>query len=143
MSNGYSIRFGKLAGRSMWSAIWVLALPVLVQQVMAATFAKLDRKAMGLSAGITAGLALFVATLFLVLKGGASVGTHLSLLSQYFPGYDVTLSGSFLGLAYGLLCGFIGGWLFAFLRNMFVFLYFACARRSAEREIIQNLFHYL
>ena len=31
-----AIKTGKLAGRSMWSAIWILALPVLFQQLMAA-----------------------------------------------------------------------------------------------------------
>ncbi|MHC4220346.1 MAG: MATE family efflux transporter [Planctomycetota bacterium] len=33
---------GKLAGRSMWSAIWVLALPVLLQQTMAAFIGLVD-----------------------------------------------------------------------------------------------------
>ncbi|MCZ6810665.1 MAG: MATE family efflux transporter [Planctomycetota bacterium] len=36
------IRSGKLAGLSMWSAIWVLALPVLIQQVMAALVGLVD-----------------------------------------------------------------------------------------------------
>jgi putative MATE family efflux protein len=36
------IRSGKLAGRSMWSAIWVLALPVLLQQTMAAFIGLVD-----------------------------------------------------------------------------------------------------
>ncbi|MHC4083426.1 MAG: MATE family efflux transporter, partial [Planctomycetota bacterium] len=36
------IRSGKLAGRSMWSAIWVLSLPVLLQQTMAAFIGLVD-----------------------------------------------------------------------------------------------------
>ena len=36
------IRSGKLAGRSMWSAIWILAFPVLVQQTMAACVGLVD-----------------------------------------------------------------------------------------------------
>jgi len=36
------IRSGKLAGRSMRSAIWILALPVLVQQAMAACVGLVD-----------------------------------------------------------------------------------------------------
>ena len=36
------IRLGKLAGRSMRSAIWVVALPVLVQQTMAALIGLVD-----------------------------------------------------------------------------------------------------
>jgi putative MATE family efflux protein len=37
-----AIRSGKLAGRSMWSAIWILALPVLLQQTMAAFIGLVD-----------------------------------------------------------------------------------------------------
>jgi len=37
------IRSGNLAGRTMWSAIWILALPVLVQQTMAATVGLVDK----------------------------------------------------------------------------------------------------
>ena len=41
MSDG-SIQAGKLAGRSMWSAIWILALPILIQQTMAAAVGLVD-----------------------------------------------------------------------------------------------------
>lgn len=37
------IRSGKLAGKSMWAAIWILALPVLLQQTMAATLGLTDQ----------------------------------------------------------------------------------------------------
>jgi putative MATE family efflux protein len=37
-----AIRSGKIAGRSMWSSIWVLALPVLLQQTMAAFIGLVD-----------------------------------------------------------------------------------------------------
>ncbi|HMN95489.1 MAG TPA: MATE family efflux transporter [Phycisphaerales bacterium] len=38
-----TIRSGKLAGRSMWAAIWILALPVLLQQAMAALVGLVDK----------------------------------------------------------------------------------------------------
>ena len=38
-----SIRSGKLAGRTMWSAIWILALPVLLQQTMQAFVGMADK----------------------------------------------------------------------------------------------------
>jgi putative MATE family efflux protein len=38
-----AIRSGKLAGKSMWSAIWILALPVLLQQLMAACVGLVDK----------------------------------------------------------------------------------------------------
>jgi Na+-driven multidrug efflux pump len=37
------IRAGKLAGRSMWAAIWILAMPVLLQQMMQACVGMADK----------------------------------------------------------------------------------------------------
>jgi hypothetical protein len=53
------------------------------------------------------------------------------------------VTGALLGLAYGFISGFIGGWSFAFLRNAGVFLYMAIAHRSAERELMQRFLQYL
>jgi len=86
---------------------------------------------------------LFLASLILVLKGGTVVGPNLQLLDQYFPGYRVTMSGSLLGLAYGFFTGFVGGWGFAFLRNMTAFLYMALIRRRAEGLLLRNLLEYV
>ena len=88
-----------------------------VEGALARVFLRLDRLAFGLSLGITSGLLLFLATIILVLKGGGAVGPNLQLLSQYFPGYSVTLSGSVLGLGYGFVSGFVAGGGFAFLRT--------------------------
>ena len=72
-----------------------------------------------------------LATLVLVVRGGAVVGPHLALLGQYFPGYRVTTVGSFLGLGYGFAAGFAAGWVFALARNATVYLAVAAARRRA------------
>jgi hypothetical protein len=66
---------------------------------------------------ILSGLGLFVMTLWLVIKGGPDPGPHLRLLSQYFPGYSVTLVGSFVGLFYGALVGGMVGWVIALIYN--------------------------
>jgi hypothetical protein len=113
-----------------------------VDGVLTRVFSKLDRVALGLSTGITTGMLLFLATLTLVLKGGEDVGPNLQLLSQFFPGYSVTLSGSLLGLFYGFIGGFLGGWGFAFLRNAVVFLYMAAIHRRAELYLLRKLFEY-
>lgn len=115
----------------------------LLEEAMAATFSKLDRKAFGLALGVTCGVLLFLATLVLVLKGGGNVGAHLRLLSNYFPGYRVSLVGSLLGLGYGFVTGCVVGWTFAFIRNSVVFLYLAVARRRAERQILRKLLEYI
>jgi hypothetical protein len=69
----------------------------------------LNAKAFGLVLGLLFGLIIFIATNWLVLKGGEHVGAHLRLLSQYFIGYRVTVWGSFVGFAYGFALGTLGG----------------------------------
>jgi protoporphyrinogen oxidase len=113
-----------------------------VERALARVFLKLDGLAFGLSLGTFAGLFLFLATLVLVLKGGDSVGPRLELLSQYFPGYSVTALGSLVGLFYGFITGFTGGWGFAFLRNATVFLYAAAVHRRAELKLLRKLFEH-
>jgi hypothetical protein len=114
-----------------------------LQEALARAFPKLDRMAFGLSLGAVAGVLLCLATLTLVLKGGDAVGPKLVLLSQYFPGYRVTLAGSVVGLVYAFTGAFIGGWLFAFVRNLAVFLYMALTQRRAERQLLRRLLGYL
>ena len=76
----------------------------------------LNAKVLGLALGVIFGLGIFVATNWLVIKGGERVGPHLILLSQYFIGYRVTFLGSFIGAAYGFalgtICGALMGWIY-------------------------------
>ncbi len=115
----------------------------VVEAALTRIFPKLDRVAFGLSLGTAAGFLVFVATLWLVLKGGNVVGPTLELLNQYFPGYRVTAWGSLLGLAYGFFAGFLAGWGFAVLRNAVVLFYMAIIRRRAEFQHLRRLLEYL
>ena len=83
-----------------------------------ATFAPLDSFALGCAVGAWTGITIFITTLILVAKGGATVGPHLALLAVYFPGYSVTPAGSVAGWIYGALFGFAIGWAFAITRNL-------------------------
>src|SRR5512145_3299215 len=78
---------------------------------------RLQALAQGLGCGVVAGLGLFLATNWLVVKGGPVVGPHLALLSQFLPGYTVTFAGSLVGLAYGFVGGFAGGYLLGVVYN--------------------------
>jgi hypothetical protein len=71
---------------------------------------------------LTGGSVLFLATIYLVIKDGPDAGAHLWLLSHYFPGYGVTVAGSFVGFGYGFLVGFVAGWLTAWIYNRVVLL---------------------
>ena len=71
----------------------------------------------GIVSGLIVGLGIFIATNWLVLKGGRVVGPHLGLLSQFFIGYRVTFAGSLIGFGYGFAVGFVLGYAVAWLYN--------------------------
>jgi hypothetical protein len=81
---------------------------------------RLNAVTTGVVAGLFAGAILLLATLWLVIKGGPQVGPHLGLLSQYLPGYSVSVAGGFVGLAYGLVLGFVSGYLIGAVYNLMV-----------------------
>lgn len=77
---------------------------------------RINSKMFGLVLGLLTGSAIFIATNWLVLKGGYTdetghyiVGPHLQLLSQFFIGYSVSFLGSVIGFAYGFACGTLAG----------------------------------
>jgi len=78
---------------------------------------KLGKLAFGLALGITLGLAILIATLWIVIAKGE--GVHIILLSRFYPGYSVTVGGAFIGFVWGFIDGFIAGWLIALLYNLF------------------------
>lgn len=77
----------------------------------------LNTKVMGLALGLMFGLVIFIATNWLVLKGGERIGPHLQLLSQYFIGYSVSFGGSIIGFAYGFAVGTLSGSLVGWIYN--------------------------
>lgn len=79
----------------------------------------LNATLVGVVTGLVLGLGIFIATNFLILKGGPVVGPHLALLGQYFIGYKVTFLGSLIGLVYGSVTGFVIGYVLARLYNWF------------------------
>ena len=79
------------------------------EEQLAKAVVVLNAKLMGIVLGTLIGGGLFLATIFLVIKGGPEVGQHLSLLSQFFPGYTVTYMGSLIGFAYGFAVGLVIG----------------------------------
>ncbi len=84
--------------------------------------ARLRASVMAVVFALLGGTGLFVATLWLVIRGPApgatEVGLTLGLLNNYFPGYTVTWVGSLLGFFYGALVGMVVGWVFALIYNL-------------------------
>ena len=67
---------------------------------------RLNARAWGISAGLLSGGGLFLATVFLVIRGGPNLGQHLSMLRVFFPGYSVTWLGAFVGFIYAFVLGY-------------------------------------
>ena len=88
---------------------------------------RLNSQILGLILGLLLGLVIFIATNWLVLKGGTVnakgqyvVGPHLQLLSQFLIGYSVSFVGSIVGFAYGFAIGTLSGALVGWIYNKFV-----------------------
>jgi len=103
-------------------------------QPVALAFAPLHKRGMGVAVGTALGLAMWLATMTLVVKGGYPVGPNLGLFSQYFPGYTVTFAGAFIGLFWGFLAGLVLGAMFAFLHNFLIWAWLLVVRSKAEME---------
>ncbi|WP_420640828.1 hypothetical protein [Candidatus Leptofilum sp.] len=91
-----------------------------LEKIVKTRLTRLNAVVSGLVTGVIFGLIVFIATNWLLLKGGEPVGPHLALLGQFFLGYTVSFWGSLVGLLYGLVTGFIMGFAVAFLYNVFL-----------------------
>lgn len=94
--------------------------------------ARMDKFGFATASGTVCGLLVFLATIFLNFKGGDVVRPNLQLLSQYFYGYNVTVKGAFIGMVFSFSWAFIFGWVFAYLRNLFISFYIYRVKRKTE-----------
>lgn len=88
---------------------------------------RIKSQVFGLVLGLLAGSVVFLATNWLLLKGGHTtesgtyvVGPHLELLGQFFPGYHVSFLGSLIGFLYGFACGTLAGSAMGAIYNLIV-----------------------
>ena len=81
---------------------------------------QLNTRMLGLVIGILLGLAIFIMTNCLIIKGGDPVGPHLGLLGQFFVGYRVSFLGSLIGFAYGFAVGTFSGAMIGWIYNRIV-----------------------
>lgn len=100
-----------------------------IEQVVMTRLLRLNAAVQGVVVGILAGFVIFIATNWLILRGGhlgphgePIIGPHLSLLSQFFVGYRVTFWGSLVGFFYAFLLGFLVGYGIAITYNWIVSL---------------------
>ena len=101
--------------------------PEYTDELLTEAVLRLNGNILGIVLGILFALVIFIATNWLVIKGGSVVGPHLGLLSQYFIGYSVSFVGSLIGVLYAFVCGYVSGLIIAWIYNDIVVM---MARKS-------------
>jgi len=76
---------------------------------------KLKVSAMAVAGGVVLGGVIFLLTLSARIGGH---GQHLALLQSLFWHYTISFRGTLIGGAYGFVCGFVGGGVFAWIYNL-------------------------
>ena len=79
---------------------------------------KLDVKALAATVALVWGIGLFIMTWWIITIDGSSADP--TFLGQIYRGYSITPVGSFVGLAWGVVDGAIGGAIFAWGYNFLV-----------------------
>lgn len=111
------IRSGKLAGKTMWAAIWILALPVLLQQLMQASVGLADKMLAGrlpgemTRTGLDAiGVGSYVGWFIGIAMAGLGIGGQ-ALIARAMGAGDLRQGHAALGqaLALSFLWGLIVG----------------------------------
>ena len=77
---------------------------------------KFNVKAFALTCGLYFGIGMFLVTWWLIILEGATGAA--TFIGRVYPGYCISIAGSFIGLAYGFVDGLIGGAIFAWLYNL-------------------------
>jgi protoporphyrinogen oxidase len=117
-------------------------IPALDRAVLK-SLARMDKLAFATAIGTVSGLCVFLATIWIIVKGPGDDGPTLWLLSQYFIGYTLTAKGAFVGLGYSFFWGFFFGWLFAYLRNLVIGIFLYYVKKEAEASSFKNLLDYI
>ncbi|MDM8550928.1 NAD(P)/FAD-dependent oxidoreductase [Desulfobacterales bacterium HSG2] len=95
-------------------------------------FSRMDKLGFATAIGLVSGLLFFLATIWLVIRGTIPGIPDLAFLADYFPGYTLTVDGAFIAFGYTFFWGFLFGWLFAYIRNLFIAIYLYHAKKRAE-----------
>jgi len=84
--------------------------------------ARLRASVLAVVFAFTCGTGMFLATAWLLVRGGTNVGATLGLMRHYWPGFSVTWPGAFIGFFYAAMIGGVVGWIVAFTYNKLVAL---------------------
>ena len=79
---------------------------------------KVDVKAFSIAVALVWGIGIFIMTWWIIVFDGST--TETTFIGQLYRGYTITPVGSFIGLAWAVVDGAIGGAIFALIYNFFV-----------------------
>jgi hypothetical protein len=96
--------------------------PASIAPALKYAFSPVHKAALGVAFGMTCGFVIAVATVVQLL---VSVDDRrpLSLLNQFFYGYQVSWTGVVIGAFWAFVVGFVAGWFLGFLKNLFTALW--------------------
>jgi len=77
---------------------------------------RLNVKAFALTCGLLWGLGLFIITWWIIAFDGAT--GEVTFIGRVYRGYNLSPTGSFIGLIWGSIDALIGGAVFAWLYNL-------------------------
>ena len=108
-----AIRRGSLAGKTMWGAIWFLAIPILLQQILVATVGLADKIFAGalpedivLPAMDAIGIGSYIGWFIAIAVSGVGIGAQ-ALIARAMGSGDVCSGGKILGQS--LMLAFVWG----------------------------------
>ncbi len=108
-----AIRSGSLAGKTMWGAIWFLAIPILIQQILVASVGLADKIFAGalpesivLPAMDAIGIGSYIGWFIAIAVSGVGIGAQ-ALIARAMGSGDVTTGGKVLGQS--LMLAFVWG----------------------------------
>ncbi len=119
-----------------------LNAPEELPPAIARAFAPVHKRAFGMAVGLVCGLLVFGTTAIYLLRN-PQPGFNLGLFSEYLYGYTVSWQGALVGSAWGFVAGFVGGWFFAFCRNLFLATWLFVTREraalAASRDFLDQI----
>lgn len=113
-----------------------------LESTLAHVFAPLDKRALGLAFGLVCAMLIGAVTIVsMVIDPDGRF--PLGLLSEFFYGYSVSVSGALIGAAWAFATGFVWGWFLAICRNFVLALWLMVVRvrsdLSATREFLDHI----
>jgi hypothetical protein len=103
-----------------------------LEEILRKAFSRYDPVALGAATAVVAAVGLFVATAFLLLRGGEPRGPTLSLLGHYLLGFEISWSGAFLGSAEAGVGAYALGFLTARWINLLISWHETALRRRLQ-----------